>query len=549
MKKQHILAALLTAFLLPGLLLTGPTAAATDDLGQVLRIGIKFGSGTMPGANLLNRSGNGYQFGYFDSSHNFVSLGHTEEKAISTVKTQNLRYNGRNYAGDGTGVMVGCYHIGVAEGFSSFEQAKAVANQYANGFVAYIRGNYQVRVGNYASNADANAALANIPNGSIVGTSAYGVSVVVTGTNTILFQYDSGDETGFGIRPDSSGDPYAITWFADYSYYGAFRYTRIGGGDLTVVNMVPLELYVRGIVPYEMSNSWPLEALKAQAVCARTYAVRNVGLSKHRSSGFDLCTTTCCQAYRGTGLANAHSDSAVIETAGEFVMYNDSYAETYYFSSSGGATEDVRNVWNPNGNLPYLLGIYDPYETSYADKIPGYRYTVTYTKSELQEIVRKQGGNCGEVVNFFVAEFTPTGNVKTVTIVDASGKRFSYSRDNVRILFPGIRSLRYTVSGGSSSSYFVNQGEMLGSVNGTYVISGSGSISQIGAGNPHVITASGTEQLAPVTTTTGNTFTVTGAGYGHNVGMSQYGARAMADQGLTYRDIITFYYTDVRVGN
>ena len=549
MKKQHILAALLTAFLLPGLLLTGPTAAATNDLGQVLRIGIKFGSGTMPGANLLNRSGNGYQFGYFDSSHNFVSLGHTEEKAISTVKTQNLRYNGRNYTGDGTGVMVGCYHIVVAEGFSSFEQAKAVANQYANGFVAYIRGNYQVRVGNYASNADASAALANIPNGSIVGTSAYGVSVVATGTNTILFQYDSGDETGFGIRPDSSGDPYAITWFADYSYYGAFRYTRIGGGDLTVVNMVPLELYVRGIVPYEMSNSWPLEALKAQAVCARTYAVRNVGLSKHRSSGFDLCTTTCCQAYRGTGLANAHSDSAVIETAGEFVMYNDSYAETYYFSSSGGATEDVRNVWNPNGNLPYLLGIYDPHETSYADKIPGYRYTVTYTKSDLQEIVRKQGGNCGEVVNFFVAEFTPTGNVKTVTIVDASGKRFSYSRDNVRILFPGIRSLRYTVSGGSSSSYFVNQGEMLESVNGTYVIGGSGSISQIGAGNPHVITASGTEQLAPVTTTAGNTFTVTGAGYGHNVGMSQYGARAMADQGLTYRDIITFYYTDVRVGN
>jgi SpoIID/LytB domain len=545
MKKQRILAALLMIFLLPVLLLTGPRAAATEDLGQILRIGIKFGSGVMPGANLLNRSGSGYQFGYYDNSHAFVQLGYTAEKAVSTVKTQNVRYDGRNYTDSGSGVMVGCYHIGVGGSYGSFEEAKVVANQYNSGFVAYIRGAYQVRVGNYASNADANAALANIPNGSIVGTSAYGVSVVATGSNTILFQYDSGDETGFGIRPDSNGDPYAITWFADYSYYGGFRYTRIGGGDLTVVNMVPLELYVRGIVPYEMSNTWPLEALKAQAVCARTYAVRNTGLSKHRSSGFDLCTTTCCQAYRGTGLANAHSDSAVIETAGEFVMYENSYAETYYFSSSGGATEDVRNVWNPNGNLPYLLGVYDHYETSYADKIPGYRYTVTYTKSDLQEIVRKQGGNCGEVANFYIAEFTPTGNVKTVTIVDVSGKRFSYSRDNVRILFPGIRSLRYMVSGGGT--YFVNQGEALGSVDGAYVIGGTGNIGKISGSSPYVITGSGTQQLAPVTA--GNTFTVTGTGYGHNVGMSQYGARVMAEEGLSYRDIITFYYTGVRVGN
>ena len=545
MNKQRILAVLLVLFLLPMMIFTAPKAAATDELGQILRIGIKFGNDALAGANLLNRVGNGYQFGYFDSSHSFVTLGYTSEKAISTVKTQNVRYNGRNYTDDGSGVMVGCYHISIGTGYGSFEAALAVANQYSGGFVAYIRGEYQVRMGNYASNADANAALANISGGSIVGTSAYGVSVVATGTNTILFQYDSGDESGFGIRPDSSGNPYAITWFADYSYYGGFRYTRIGGGNLTVVNMVPLELYVRGIVPYEMSNSWPLEALKAQALCARTYAVRNAGLSKHRSSGFDLCTTTCCQVYRGTGSANAHSDSAVIETAGEFVMYGDSYAETYYFSSSGGATEDVRNVWNPNGNLPYLLGVYDPYETSYADKIPSYRYTVTYTKSDLQELVRKQGGNCGEVANFYVAEFTPTGNVKTVTIVDVNGKRFSYSRDNVRILFPGIRSLRYTVSGGGS--YFVNQGDALGAVDGAYVISGSGSISQFSGSNPYVITASGTEQLAPVTA--GNTFTVNGTGYGHNVGMSQFGAKAMAEQGLSYQDIITFYYTGVRIGN
>ena len=91
------------------------------------------------------------------------------------------------------------------------------------------------------------------------------------------------------------------TWFKGYRYYGGFRYERIGGGDLTVVNILDLETYIKGVVPYEMSSSWPLEALKVQAVCARSYAYINIHSGKHTSYHFDVCNTTDCQAYYGRG--------------------------------------------------------------------------------------------------------------------------------------------------------------------------------------------------------------------------------------------------------
>ena len=85
------------------------------------------------------------------------------------------------------------------------------------------------------------------------------------------------------------------TWFKGYRYYGGFQYRR-SGGDLTVINIVDVEDYVKGVLPYEMNNAWPLEALKAQAVCARTYAAAIS--SSHASAGFDVCNNTHCQMYQ-----------------------------------------------------------------------------------------------------------------------------------------------------------------------------------------------------------------------------------------------------------
>ncbi|MPM69465.1 hypothetical protein SDC9_116410 [bioreactor metagenome] len=305
-----------------------------------------------------------------------------------------------------------------------------------------------------------------------------------------------------------------------------------------MVNILPLEDYVKGVIPYEMSPSWPLEALKAQAVSARTYTM--ITLDKHSKYHFDLCNTTDCQVYYGLNSASSVTDQAVDETSGILARYDGELAQTYYFSSDGGATEDVKNVWNSTTDYPYLKGVIDPYEETVEDKIPNYRFTVTLTKDELAEKLHAKGYLCAAITDFRVSEFSETGNAITITFVDANGKEWSFSKEKVRTLL-GLRSIRYNVSGGGK--YYLNgTDDTLSTVIGAYAIDGTGTVSQIsGSAGPYVITGSGTQALA----TQGNTFTITGSGYGHNVGMSQWGAYAMAKLGYTYEDILKFYFSGI----
>lgn len=98
------------------------------------------------------------------------------------------------------------------------------------------------------------------------------MTVIVTGTDTILFEFDCGGSENLGILPIETREK-TVTWFRGYRYYGGFEYQRVSGGNINVINVVDLEDYVKCVIPWEMSKDWPVEALKAQAVCARTYAV------------------------------------------------------------------------------------------------------------------------------------------------------------------------------------------------------------------------------------------------------------------------------------
>ena len=230
------------------------------------------GPGRRVNANLENNTGYGagYRLGYFDRDLDFVELGRTgsKETRITVVKAQNTWVNGSSYANsDNGGAVIGSYHLQV-ETCASYEEAARAAEDYRDGFPAWIDGEYQVRSGAYATREEAEDAQSRLGEGTIVGTSSYGVNVTRTGTDEILFQFDGGDGLALGVLPDVTGEDEVRTWFKGNRYYGGFRYERIGGGDLTVVNIVDLETYLKGVIPYEMSNSWPLEALKAQAVCS-----------------------------------------------------------------------------------------------------------------------------------------------------------------------------------------------------------------------------------------------------------------------------------------
>nr|WP_297275345.1 SpoIID/LytB domain-containing protein [uncultured Agathobaculum sp.] len=469
-----------------------------------------------------------------------------------------------------------------------------------------------------------------------------------TATGQVLYTSEQGADH-LAIHPNST-----LTWFKGYKWYGDFVYRRASGNNLTVINYVGLEDYVKGVLPYEISADWPTEAQKAQAVCARSFAL---GTHKHTSEGYDLCNTTNCQMYLGTNLATAASDAAVEATRGEYLTYNGELVIGYFFSSDGGATEDAVNVWG--GDYPYLQGKVDPYETYDSS------WSVTLTADEVRQKLLDAGYTIGTVANVAITKRTDTDNVNEVTVTDTDGKKVTIQRDSVRTVF-GLKSIRYTITPNTTASasaalpqsasvkispsthkvsldgqsvtpqgyniednnyyklrgiaYLLNGtdsqfnvtwdaannsivltsgeayqpvgGELGDSVSaqitsctpssativldGTtisltgYLVNGNnyyklrdvGNALSFGVdydtANQAVLIDSGssmsedpegslTPDSTPETTVPPVSYTFTGSGWGHSVGMSQWGAYAMAQQGFTYEDILKFYYTGISI--
>ena len=566
-------------------------AGAENSTGDVMiRVGLASSSshndqGQMEAAHLQNASGcgSGYRFGYYDDDLSFVELGRTgsDINQIAMLKTQNLYYgydsaqSKYTYSTQITSdVLVGCYHIRIPGSYSSYDDAAAEAANWEDGFVAWINGEYQVRVGDYSNRSETEAAISSLGQGEVVATSGYGVVAVETGTDNILFQFDMGEGQAFAVLPDVTGAADPQTWFLGFKYRGGFTYQRLtSGGDLTVANVLDLESYVKGVVCYEMGREWPLEALKAQAICARTYALVNLGT--HDSLGFDLCNTDYCQVYHGTGSGRTDygpsetSDRAVEETAGEVLWYEDTLAETYYSSSHGGASESAYYIWGTNmDKYPYLCGVEDPYEQLVADSNAYSSWTVTYTAEELQSRLRSYGFGNNTSLDYLELTYSQLGNVIQVAIHWTNGQSNTItqrSSNTIRGVF-NLRSIRFTVngqtvssgtSGSGDGSYTVNGSETISGTDGLYVISGSGTVSQAGedlyvtSGSGSVSPleggSSGTNQGGGTVTVSGDTYVFEGAGWGHQIGMSQYGANAMARQGFTGEEIVEFYFPGTNV--
>lgn len=563
------------------LLLSGGEKAAASPLpsasnDKIIRVGLHYGTGAMDGLNLLNDVGSGFRFGYYDSANQFVELGSTGQKAISVVPTVNVYYgiyNGYSSyhtALTSSAVAVGEYHLQLPAAYATFAEAQAAAAPYPGGFPAYIGGTFYARVGNYTTRDQAVAAQSGLAAQGVaatpVGTSEYGVSAVVTGTSTILFQYDDlGQGTGLGVEPIQAGAEKCATWSKDRLYNGGFRFERISGGMLTVVNIVGLEDYVKGVVCNEMSNSWPIEALKAQAVAARSY-VLSLG-TKHGKHHFDICDDVDCQAYYGRAKAGANSDGAVDQTAGQVALCSGKIAQTFYYSSNGGASESVSTVWGSNqASYPYLVGKADPYEAASGVKNDWSR---SFSSDTLVSKLRGLGYNVGSAItSVAVTSLTDSGNPRMVTFTDNNGKSFSINTKDViqRMLY--LPSYRYGFDSAAvqqpsaAPSLSINGTTSVSGTDGLYAIDGSGNLVPVGA-DAYIITDSGTSQLGQgiggstgsgglggLSSTTGSngTFTFVGKGSGHNVGMSQFGAKAMAEQGYTYLQILQFYYTGITVG-
>ncbi|HEY5906595.1 MAG TPA: SpoIID/LytB domain-containing protein [Vicinamibacteria bacterium] len=162
------------------------------------------------------------------------------------------------------------------------------------------------------------------------------------------------DVAGVWVLPARPGDVLS----ADAApYRGFFEVRPAPAGTLTLVNVVNLEDYLRGVVPNELSPAaFPeIEALKAQAVAARTYALRNQG--EYASKGYDICATPSCQVYKGKGTEHPLTDQAVAETRGLVAIHRGKQINALYTSTCGGHTENAENVFDADKAEPYLRGV------------------------------------------------------------------------------------------------------------------------------------------------------------------------------------------------
>ncbi len=284
------------------------------------------------------------------------------------------------------------------------------------------------------------------------------------------------------VEPTDGG----LVWIDGSWYRGRVLLTPTGNG-LTAVNYVDLEEYLYSVVASEMPTSWHLEALKAQAVAARSYAV-----NKHQRTAtalYDVKDTTSSQVYRGVAAETDSTRKAVKGTDSKVLTYGGKVIEAVFHSSSGGHTENSEHVWS--SPLPYLKGVPD-----FDQDAPVFQWNKQFSASQLRSKLTAKFGQdikgIGNIVAIAPVVASPHGRIKTLSLQGDRGSK-TVKAAHVRQAL-GLRSTLFTAEAYGSAK------------------------------------ASDT------------TFVFQGRGYGHGIGMSQYGARGMAEQGNSFEQILGHYY-------
>ena len=280
----------------------------------------------------------------------------------------------------------------------------------------------------------------------------------------------------------------------------------VSGGSIVPILRIYVEDYLYGVVGYEMSNSWPLEALKAQAVAARNYALRC--MSTRSSRAYHVVDTSTDQVFRGYEGGYARVIQAVDETRNMALYAGSTIASCYYSASNGGQTEATRNVWG--GNLSYSTVKDDPYDLanpSATAKRATIRRDATGLDARLAQALLDGAAAQG------------AAGASLVSILDIEPHTPKYASPS-RL----YTKLRFTIEVTGGRQYAVDV-DTYGALETWYGLSINSS------SNETIYVEKGADD-----------FTITFRRWGHGVGMSQRGAQTMAQQGMSFRDILAFYY-------
>lgn len=461
-------------------------------------------------------------------------------------------------AGSGTYGAVSLY-------YDNYESAKQNAATIANALPAYTGGGkWQI----YVSGMTGEQVRQK------TGLPAENVSSV---SNMILVQ--SGGKTMFitnMITPQfgaADNDTGVIT-INNKEYRGKIQPTRVNGGSIIPVNAVSIEEYLYGVVPSEMSPSYAEEALKAQAVAARTYAIKKMDMKVHENKRYDLCDGTHCQSYKGKSAEFPATNAAVDATKGLVIYHKGEPIEAVFFASSGGYTENSEDIWT--APLPYLKAVPDVYE------VDTNTWTKKITAAQLTNLASAKGDNIGQVTDMVISKVSLGGRIQELKLVGTKGTKV-LTRDQVRTYFSSLNgsfpSKMFTINGkggGPKTTVSMNTRQLSDisdaanvtnspeeSIADNYVI-GSDSLlfpeletynttptnvsnNVTSAVMQRNVTVTGASSGAVSTNNGTGVFVIEGKGNGHGAGLSQKGAQGLALQGSDFLSILYHYYTDVTI--
>jgi len=281
------------------------------------------------------------------------------------------------------------------------------------------------------------------------------------------------------------------TWtFHGHAYRGMFSLLQGTTSAFSVINVIAFEEYLYGVVGSEIPTSWPLAALEAQAIVARTFA----GGKRINGRAYDLVCSEIDQAYNGRDSENAVSIAAVQATSGTYVTFGDRAAQVFFMACCGGHTMDAGEVWG-GATLPYLRGVSDPHCTA----APDYRWERVVPLATLQAALGGRSAALGDLADVRISITDPAGRAQRIILVGGQGTLELTPSD-----------LRSTLGAQYIRSSMLRSLEVSGE--GTRVLR------------------------------------IEGEGRGHGVGMCQWGARQMALDGASARDILAFYFPGTALG-
>lgn len=315
--------------------------------------------------------------------------------------------------------------------------------------------------------------------------------------------------------------------------------------EIIVINHVDLDNYLYGVLALEMSPSFHFEALKAQAIASKNFALTS---TKHDQYNYNLCDTTCCQVYGGFDRENPTTNLAVDETKNILAYYEGELITSYYHSTSSGYTEDSANVWSKE--IPYLKSV----EDHFSSDSPHSSWSISLNLQELRRKLEITEIHLGEIQEIYTLDVNSTGKVDKIKIVGKLGEvTISGAQFRSIIGNTNMKSAWFTIEDNQSNNN--NQVYVIGGttnrpklidINTAYKIDKYNRLPVIRGVATRALGSSESREIGgPRSIISGDEILIQGRGYGHGVGMSQRGAIKMAELGYSFDEILKYYYTGI----